>query len=61
MWSVEMLAWAKANERFPWNEMTCAHAAAAGHLQVLRWAREHDCPWDYRVFEGAALGGRLEV
>jgi len=22
-------------------------AAQGGQLEVLSWAREHDCPWDY--------------
>ena len=26
-------------------------AAEGGHLAVLRWAREHDCPWDKSVCE----------
>jgi len=28
---------------------------------VLRWAREHDCPWDDGTCEFAAEGGHLEV
>jgi len=24
----------------------CEAAAGGGHLDVLRWAREHECPWD---------------
>ena len=39
--SIERLAWAKASG-CPWNEQTCASAAAGGHLDVLMWAREHD-------------------
>ena len=30
-------------------------AAAGGHLEVLRWAREHHCPWDERTC-GLPLG-----
>jgi len=26
--------------------MHCTRAAAGGHLEVLKWAREHDCPWN---------------
>jgi len=25
---------------------TCSCAAERGHLETLRWAREHHCPWD---------------
>jgi len=41
-----VLRWARAHaQSFPWDEETCASAAYAGHLTVLQWAREHDCPW----------------
>jgi hypothetical protein len=29
---------------FPWDLRTCAYAALCGHLDVLKWARESDCP-----------------
>ena len=31
---------------FPWDEMTLR--GLGGYLEVLKWAREHDCPWDER-------------
>jgi hypothetical protein len=36
-----------AGARLPleWGER-CVSAAEAGQLKVLRWVREHDCPWD---------------
>ena len=43
--SVEMLAWAREN-KYRWNENTCARAAYHGNLEVLRWARENGCRWD---------------
>ena len=42
--SVELLAWAKENG-CPWIARTCAVIAEHGDLQVLRRARELDCPW----------------
>jgi len=36
-------------------------AAEGGHLEVLKWARENDCPWDKRTCAHAAKGGHLEV
>ena len=30
----------------PWDSETCSHAAAGGHLEVLKWARDNDCEWD---------------
>jgi hypothetical protein len=28
---------------------------------VLKWAREHDCPWDFRTCAWAAGDGHLDV
>jgi hypothetical protein len=39
----------------------CLCAAWGGHLQVLQWARENDCPWDEKTCKEAAKGGHLEV
>jgi hypothetical protein len=41
-------------------------AAQGGNLEVLRWAREHGCPWDetegiHPGLSGAALAGHLQV
>jgi len=37
-------------------------AAEGGHLEVLKWAREHNCPWHGEdVCSDAAGGGHLEV
>ncbi|CAN0500649.1 unnamed protein product, partial [Laminaria digitata] len=43
------------------NEATCAFAAAGGHLEVLKWARDRGCPWGEETCASAARGGRLEV
>ena len=39
----------------------CRCAAWGGHLEVLQWARENDCPWDEETCAFAAYGGHLEV
>ena len=33
------------------NEDLCAIAARSGWLNVLKWARENDCPWNLETFE----------
>jgi len=38
--------------------MACAGAAQFGHLEVLQWARAHNCPWDHQLAEE---GGHLGV
>ena len=57
---VALLRWARANG-CPWNERTCATAAAGGHLEVLQWAHDNECPWDERTCALAAMGGHLAV
>jgi hypothetical protein len=32
-----------------------------GHLELLQWAREHDCPWSVGTTHCAARAGHLEV
>ena len=39
----------------------CEDAARGGHLDVLKWARENDCPWDEDTCWRAAWGGHLDA
>eukprot|EP00873_Tetraselmis_striata_P008535 jgi/Tetstr1/428799/TSEL_018786.t1 len=39
----------------------CERAARAGKLSVLKWAREHGCPWDEDTLSGAPNTGHLDV
>ena len=36
-------------------------AAEGGHLEVLKWLREHDCVWDARTVEQATAAGHGDV
>ena len=68
-----MLQWARRNGcsweeedlEDDWNDETsldcCALAARGGHLEVLKWLRAQDCPWDEWTFASAAWDGHLEV
>ena len=38
-----------------------ASAAGGGHLELLKWLRENDAPWDEGVYTNAASGGHSEV
>ena len=42
-------------------KVLCEDAARGGHLDVLKWARENDCPWDEETCANAAGGGHLDV
>jgi hypothetical protein len=35
--------------------------ATGGHLEVPRWAWEHDCPWNALIVERAATGGQQDT
>lgn len=59
--NVAVLAWLREQGGCAWDSDTCAEAAAAGHLEVLQWARAHGCDWDGRVSEHAAGRGHLDV
>lgn len=39
----------------------CEKSAYHGKLEVLKWARYHNCPWDTWTCAKAALGGHLDV
>ena len=39
----------------------CMWAAGAGQLEILKWLRENDFPWDSETCEFAAMNGHLEV
>jgi len=39
----------------------CDYAAAIGHPEVLKWAREQGCVWDDQTLQAAARRGHLEV
>jgi hypothetical protein len=45
----------------PHKWVVCKFAAEGGHLKVLKWARENDCPWDENTCFQAAFGGHLEI
>ena len=39
---------------------TCANAAENGHLECLKYAHEHGCPWNEETCSFAAMHGHLE-
>jgi hypothetical protein len=38
-----------------------SRAAVSGLLEVLKWEREHNCPWDSETCRAAAANGHTEV
>ena len=39
----------------------CRAAAQRGNLSVLKWLRQHGCPWDSPTSHDAAAGSHLEL
>ena len=48
---MEEILWWAHSEEFEWDSWTCAHAAENGNLDLLKWLRERDCPWDSKVLK----------
>jgi hypothetical protein len=47
---------------FDWDTDACNEAALHGHLDTLRWLREHGCPWDVsEVCNNAAANGFPDI
>ena len=43
------------------SDRLCVWAAGEGQLEILKWLRENDFPWDEETCAAAALNGHLEV
>jgi hypothetical protein len=52
--------WARTNG-CEWDEFTCAFAAGAGHLEILKWASMNGCHCSAYASTLAAQGGHLEI
>jgi hypothetical protein len=71
-WDEDTCASAAGNEKFPdvtkWERMraTCQDKKILKimhnkNLEVLKWARENGCPWDWKTCAYAATSGRLDA
>jgi hypothetical protein len=61
---LEVLKWAYEHEKGygpSCDDRICTNAAKNGHLEVLKWVRINDFPWDASVCSLAARNGNLEV
>jgi len=48
-------------DRTMFNVRVFSYAASGGHMEVVRWLHEHDCPWNDTATMAAARFGHLEV
>ena len=60
---INVLHWLgqKFESRYADEQVTCAEAAAKGHLKTLMWLRKNGYAWDYRTCAHAAQNGYLEI
>ena len=56
--TAELCEWAR--DTGCWNASVCAFAASAGNFEVLQWARQNGCPWDWRTYEWAARHANIQ-
>ena len=56
-WRASTLKHMHSRGRLSRKKALCEDAARGGHLDVLKWARENDCPWDEDTCWRAAVGG----
>jgi len=48
-------------DRCPIDKTISAHAAAAGHLHIIKWLKKNNYPWDHNIYAGAAKCGNLDI
>ena len=58
---VETLKWLKSKKGYKLNGFDLSNACKRGHLEVLKWLRSENCPWDAGACVCAAEGGQLEA
>ena len=44
-----------------WDEGKCWKAAAFEHWEILKYAHENSCPWDWSKHAGVAEQGHMEL
>ena len=53
--------WLRTHEGFKLNAYIFGKACQGGNLEVIKWLRSEDCPWNEWACAGAAKGGHLEI
>lgn len=56
-----LLQWAHSEMNCPLSTHVLALAAEHGHLELFKWARANDAPWNKRSTTLAAMNGHLEI
>ncbi len=59
--AISLFEWYHRHLRRPLTVTSTQLAAKSGHLALLQWLREKNCPWDERTSAKATQGGHLAV
>ena len=57
---LELLKWAREEEKCKWDKRTINAAAEQGNLEMVKYCVANECPVDWRACANAALKGHLE-
>jgi hypothetical protein len=57
---IESLQHMMSSPDFEWHPDTTSFAAQYGHLEFLKFAHKHGCPWGFHTCACAAFGGHLD-
>ena len=52
------MKWLKTNGQAPMTEKCFEMAAGQGNLDMMKWLKENNCPWNKRGSEAALARGR---
>ena len=56
-----VLLWGLITKKIKFVPSLCCAAARGGHLNILKWLRNNNCPWDTTTTADAAIHGHHEV
>ena len=59
--NVNIFQWYIKENKLKLDEILVAWCAELGKLELVRWLRDNDCPWDETTCSFAAVNGHLEV
>jgi hypothetical protein len=59
--NLDLMKHTKKRYNYKWNIFTSYKAASGGHLGILKWLFENNCPWDEQTCTKAAKNGHLDV
>ncbi|SOB74025.1 ankyrin repeat [Cedratvirus lausannensis] len=59
--NLEMVKWLRDNDGTPQLGIACSSAATCGRLEILKWCKEENFPWNSATCTNAARYGHLKI